>query len=92
MVECEYCKQEMLTADGCTFPYIYINGKRYERIGSGMPGDLMEGLKKPGDRCHDCGALYGHTHHLGCDNETCPRCGRQLISCDCDVTEIAKIE
>src|SRR5678815_2525340 len=33
--------------------------------------------------CHDCGAKPGELHSPGCDTERCPRCGGQLISCDC---------
>jgi len=33
--------------------------------------------------CHDCGVKEGELHKLGCDMETCPFCGQQLISCDC---------
>ena len=31
--------------------------------------------------CHDCAAPIGNLHHLGCDEELCPHCGWQLISC-----------
>lgn len=34
-------------------------------------------------RCHDCGCKEGELHDLGCDMETCPRCGGQIITCDC---------
>jgi hypothetical protein len=33
--------------------------------------------------CPDCGVREGHLHELGCDMESCPFCGAQLISCDC---------
>lgn len=33
--------------------------------------------------CHDCGAREGEIHELGCDMESCPFCGGQLLSCDC---------
>lgn len=33
--------------------------------------------------CHDCGCQEGDLHGLGCDMESCPFCGGQLISCDC---------
>ncbi|MEW6016485.1 MAG: hypothetical protein AB1760_00260 [Pseudomonadota bacterium] len=32
--------------------------------------------------CHDCGAEVGELHELGCDVEECPKCHRQLITCD----------
>jgi hypothetical protein len=35
------------------------------------------------NRCHDCNVLAGGRHHPGCDNERCPRCSGQLISCSC---------
>ena len=33
--------------------------------------------------CYDCGAKPGELHEPGCDVETCPRCGSQMISCGC---------
>ena len=36
------------------------------------------------DRCGDCGAKIGNTHHVNCDMESCPKCGLQIISCDCE--------
>lgn len=86
MCKCEYCGLEMLTAKGCKHTDIKIGGKWMARIKVGDPGDMM-GIE-PGERCHDCGALYGHPHHPGCDSETCPSCGGQMISCGCDITEV----
>lgn len=34
-------------------------------------------------RCPDCGVRLGRRHLLNCDQETCPICGRQAISCTC---------
>ena len=34
-------------------------------------------------RCHDCNCKEGEIHSLGCDMESCPFCGGQLISCGC---------
>lgn len=34
-------------------------------------------------KCPDCAVALGEMHIPGCDLETCPRCGRQAISCDC---------
>ncbi len=34
-------------------------------------------------RCPDCNVVPGATHHYNCDQAHCPKCGGQLISCDC---------
>lgn len=34
-------------------------------------------------RCSDCNVAPGGKHHFNCDQEYCPKCGGQLISCDC---------
>lgn len=34
-------------------------------------------------KCGDCGVKEGSLHELFCDNEPCPFCGGQLITCDC---------
>ena len=83
---CDDCKQRMLKVKSCTFPYITIGGKDYRRIRFGDDG--WTGNK----RCHDCGCEVGGIHHQGCDVERCPKCGLQLISCDCDIQCVFKFE
>ena len=34
-------------------------------------------------RCGDCNVTCDGNHHPGCDQERCPRCSGQLISCGC---------
>lgn len=76
---CTDCKQDMSTADGCTWPLISKDG------GKTWVGRRLDGFTRfDGERCHDCAALHGHVHHYGCDTERCPFCGGQLISCDCN--------
>jgi hypothetical protein len=64
----------MLLASGCLTVPIVIERTAYERIPQ---------RKTKAGRCHDCGVEADGVHHLGCDAERCPRCGGQLISCEC---------
>jgi hypothetical protein len=73
---CMDCDQEMLTAQGCTVSQLTIGGAQYARNRCTRDRCFR-------GRCGDCGAARGGFHHLGCDLEPCPRCGRQLISCGC---------
>lgn len=34
-------------------------------------------------KCHDCGVEEGQFHEPGCDQERCPLCCGQLITCNC---------
>ena len=71
---CDVCRKDPLKADGCRVGVVFIEGDKFPRIP--FFGD-------PGERCYDCNTLTGHYHHWGCDAETCPSCGGQLIGCDC---------
>jgi hypothetical protein len=73
VAKCKYCGREMLSAAGCAFTTLRIGDEWMKRIRA----------DNPGGRCGDCGARHKMQHHIGCDMEICPKCGHQLISCDC---------
>ena len=39
-------------------------------------------------KCGDCGKKSGEPHMDGCDIERCPKCGHQLLSCDCNFPQV----
>lgn len=68
-----------------------LNGKRYKRVKYGDEERAVE-FGESGSRtlsavplqpCHDCAAVIGQYHCEGCDWERCPRCGGQLLGCEC---------
>lgn len=80
---CAICGEDMLSVDDCahnrTITYedgTVLSAIRYDSERRGWNMD---------NRCHDCNVAVGNYHHPGCDVEECPRCHRQLISCDCGV-------
>ena len=84
----------------CPYDFLKVGRKIYARSRHHMEDDLeyfehtrWGARHKESDevvmwddiRCHDCGVPYGYIHHIGCDCEMCPKCGDQLISCECGV-------
>jgi hypothetical protein len=80
MAICQFCDDEMHTAEGCVEALIVMaDGKMFEPVRYGAEPH-WRGTKR---RCGDCNVLPGHVHHHGCDIERCPRCRQQSISCGC---------
>lgn len=82
MAICNYCNQEMQDHERVKTcagngGVVFADGETLESV----PYD-DEGYPP---HCHDCGISKGGLHHPGCDMERCPRCGGQLISCDCEL-------
>lgn len=75
-MKCQWCEQEMMVSCSCTAneEVEYPDGTKLPSI----PFDLPDRQK-----CHDCNTPQGGKHHPGCDMESCPKCGGQLISCGC---------
>lgn len=58
------------------------NGVEMPRVRYGEEADDWGAGKRP---CHDCAAVAGEYHSVGCDVERCPACGGQLwFGCECD--------
>jgi hypothetical protein len=80
MAKCNFCKREMLTANGC--------GVAHEQVydDAGTPLGRKRRPKVTADeasngRCGDCCAKPGYYHHPGCDLERCIVCGGQALGC-----------
>ena len=64
----------------CKFLIKIEDGKEVEKVQRHMCGAP----------CGDCGAKKGEYHWDGCDQEYCPKCGEQLLMCECNWTNFGK--
>lgn len=83
MAICNWCNQDMLTADDCSEnrEIEYPDGEKLNAVP--YENEWVHVLNKSTHRCHDCNVRLGSYHHPNCDMERCPRCEGQLISCGC---------
>jgi hypothetical protein len=81
MAVCNRCGGEMRLGISCTTDPICVDGELYPPIRFG--DEWWEETTIPVDTCGDCGVRLGGVHHVGCDQERCPACGEQALSCEC---------
>ena len=84
---CPCCNGRYNEVNGCVYQTVHFAGDRSGQRISYQPYDK----KRPRHtndygRCPDCGCRPGFMHHPNCDQEDCPLCGHQLISCGCGYT------
>ena len=63
-----------------------IDGHTYTRI---RYGEEQRDYGADRGACRDCGVVKYQYHVPHCDVERCPKCGGQMISCDCGDPEVA---
>jgi hypothetical protein len=78
MAICTYCDRDMRSATSCNVAVLHHMGQPYLlRTHEPEPGSDLD------ERCFDCGAEVGGLHHLGCEQQVCPRCDDHRVWCGC---------
>ena len=81
MAICKWCKKEMMDPKVVTCKA----NKKIEFTDEVTLKATTFHFGESTGRCSDCNIKHGGNHHPGCDIERCPKCGGQLISCDCTI-------
>lgn len=84
-MRCGNCDQDMAPGVSCVWKYFLSDDGGLEPIVYGK--EERYGTVPVAKYCHDCLTPIGGTHHNGCDQESCPQCHNQLISCGCWMAE-----
>ena len=82
MSMCISCNNDMKKVKSCNRNSWITLGKE-RQVYTTIPYINPATFDNENPNCHDCGVQIGAKHHPCCDMERCPRCGLQLISCDC---------
>jgi hypothetical protein len=87
MAVCNACGTEMRQSSSCVEHSFRFKDDpvQYRAVPYGSEDEDWGAAS--GRNCHDCNCPPGGFHHAGCDVERCPRCGGQVIGCDCDLIE-----
>jgi hypothetical protein len=85
----------------CLYTHVVIDGIEYPRIPLGDDREVAAGFSDPkyyedGIGC-ECTTPIGGMHHVMCDHEMCPRCGKQSLGClmggdGCEVASLCRVE
>jgi hypothetical protein len=63
--------------------HLVCDGEVYPKIAYGDE-TFRTPVEADHEPCRHCGTIKGKFHWHACDYEQCPRCGGQMMSCDCE--------